>query len=83
MALKILKKIDTKLQFLYRRNEFLNPKLRKLLCNSLIESQFGHACISWYPLVSRKMRKIYRLLFKMTCLKLNSRQQIEAKELKK
>ena len=26
MAMKSLKKINTKLQFLYRQNEFLNPK---------------------------------------------------------
>ena len=37
MSMKSLKKIDAELQFLYRQNEFLNPKLRRLLCNSLIQ----------------------------------------------
>ena len=36
MAMKSLRKINTKLQFLCRQNEFLNPKLRRLLHNSLI-----------------------------------------------
>ena len=30
MAMKSLKKINAKLQFLYRQNEFLNPKLSRL-----------------------------------------------------
>ena len=30
-----LKKINAKLQLLYRQIEFLNPKLRKLLCSCL------------------------------------------------
>ena len=31
MAMASLKKVNTKLQFLYRQNEFLNPKLHRLL----------------------------------------------------
>ena len=33
IAIKSLRKNNAKLQFLYRQNEFLNPKLNKLLCN--------------------------------------------------
>ena len=36
MAMKSLRKINTKLQFLSRQNEFLNPKLRRLLCNHIL-----------------------------------------------
>ena len=57
VAMKSLKKINTKLQFLYRQNEFINPKLRSLLNNFLIQPHFDCACISWYPLVSQKIRK--------------------------
>ena len=57
MAMKSLRKIKTKLQFLYRKNEFLNPKLRRLLCDSLMQPQFDYACVSWYALVRKKMRK--------------------------
>ena len=60
-AMKSLREISTILQFLYRQNEFLNPKLRRLLCNSLIQPHF-YAFISWYPLINQKMRNKYRLL---------------------
>ena len=41
---------------LYRQNEFLNPKLRGLLCNSLIQPHFHYTCVSWYSLVSKEIR---------------------------
>ena len=56
MANKALKKINTKLQFLYRQNKFLSPKLRRMLCNSLIQPHFDYACISWYPLLTQKLK---------------------------
>ena len=48
MAMKSFRKTTTKLQFLqrqmlqflYRQNEFLNPNLRRLLYNSLIQPHF-------------------------------------------
>ena len=36
MALNIVSKINTRLKFLYRKNKFLSPQLRRLLCNALI-----------------------------------------------
>ena len=36
MALKGINKINSRLRFLQRKNRFLSPPLRKLLCNSLI-----------------------------------------------
>ena len=36
LTMRSLQKINTKLQRLYRQNEFLNPKLLRLLCNSFI-----------------------------------------------
>ena len=45
-VMKSLRKINTKLQFLYRKNEFLNLKLHRLMCNSLIQRYFNYACIS-------------------------------------
>ena len=35
MTMKSIEKINAKLQFLYKQNEFLNPELCGLLCNSL------------------------------------------------
>ena len=76
---------ESKLQFLYRKNDFLNRKLCRLLCNSLIQQYFGYAFISWYPLINQKMRnKLQVTQNKCTrfCLKLKSRQHIGAKEFK-
>lgn len=44
MAIKSLRTISTNLQFLHRQNQFLNlnPQLRRLLCNSLIQKHFDY-----------------------------------------
>ena len=84
--MKSLRKVNTKLQFLYRQNEFLNPKLGRLLCNSLIQLHFDYACISWYPLINQKMRNKLRVTQNKCIrfyLKLNSRQHIGLKNLKR
>ena len=47
VAMKSLREINT-LQFLYRQNVFLNPKLRRLLCNSLIQPHFYEEQITGY-----------------------------------
>ena len=49
MALKALNKINGKLKFLYRKNKFLTPTLRRMLCNVIIQSHFGYACSACYP----------------------------------
>ena len=36
LALKVIKKINSRLKFLHRKNKFLTPALRRLLCNALI-----------------------------------------------
>ena len=48
MALNVIHKINNKLKFLYRKNVLLTPKLRRLLCNALIEPHFDYACSVWY-----------------------------------
>ena len=83
MAVKFLKKINTKLQFSYRQNEFLNPKLCKLLCNSSIQLYFSYSCISRYPLVGLKIKKkTFSKQMYPFFLKRNTRHHIGAKELK-
>ena len=44
MALKVINKINSRLRFLYRKNRFLSPPLRRLLCHSLIQPHFDYAC---------------------------------------
>ena len=47
MALKITNKIYGKLNFFYRKNRFLSPGLRRMLCNALIQSHCDYACPVW------------------------------------
>ena len=56
MALNIVNKINNKLKFLYRKNNFLTPALRRLLCNALIQPHFDYACSAWYPNLTKKLK---------------------------
>ena len=49
MALSVINKFNNKLTFLHRKNSFLTPALRRLLCNALIQPHFDYACSAWYP----------------------------------
>ena len=57
MALKVINKINGKLNFLYWKNSFLTPGLRRMLCNALIQSHFDYACSAWYPNLNAKLNK--------------------------
>ena len=57
MALKTIKRINQKLRFLYRKNWFLIPELRQLLCNVIIQPHFDYACSAWYPNLPQKLKK--------------------------
>ena len=83
MANKVLGKINGRLKFLYRKNEYLTKSLRRLLCNALIQPHFDFASVAWYPLLSK------RLLKKVTvaqnkcirfCLQSNSRKHVGYEE---
>ena len=58
MALKVVNKINRKLKFLYRKNTFLTPELRRILCNALIQSHFDYFCTACYPNLTGKTKKI-------------------------
>ena len=57
MAIKVVNKFNNKLKFLYRKNSFLTPTLRHLLCNALIRPHFDYAC-SIFCLVSKSNKEI-------------------------
>ena len=57
MTLKTLNKINGKLKFLYRKNKFLTPTLRRMLCNAIIQPHFDYACSAWYPNLNEKLKK--------------------------
>ena len=45
IAMKSLRKISTKLQFLHSQNEYLTPELLRLLGYSLIQSHSDYDCV--------------------------------------
>jgi len=86
MALKILSKINSRLRFLYRKNKFLTPQLRRLLCNALIQPHFDYACTSWYPNLNKSLKKKLQTAQNKCirfCLLLPSRTHLGANEFKK
>ena len=56
MTLKALNKINAKLKFLYRKNKFLTPTLRRMLCNAIIQPHFDYAFSAWYPNLNEKLK---------------------------
>ena len=61
MALKTIQKINLKLEFLYRKNRSLTPELRQLLCNAITQPHFDYGCSTWYPNLTQKLRKSFKL----------------------
>ena len=57
MAPKVINKINEKLNFLYRKNSFLTPGLRRMLYNALIQPQFDYACSAWFPNLNAKLKQ--------------------------
>ena len=57
MASKLLNKAGGRLNLLYRKESFLNLKLRRMLCNALIQPHFDYACSAWYPNLNKKPDK--------------------------
>ena len=55
MALKVTNKINGKLKFLYQKNSFLTPGLRRMLFNALIQPHFDQLCSVWYPNLNAKL----------------------------
>ena len=56
MTLNVIHKVNNKLKFLYRKNDFLTPTLRCFLFNALIQPHFDYACSAWYPNLSKKLK---------------------------
>ena len=56
-ALQVIKKINTRLRFLYSKNRFLSQPLRRLLCDAMIQPHFDYACSAWYPNLNKGLKK--------------------------
>ena len=82
MALSVINKINNKLKFLHRKNRFLTPTLRRLLCNALIQPHFDYACSAWYFLTKKSKNRIQISQKKCIrfCLQLDKMTHISHKE---
>ena len=55
MDSRVLRKINTKLNLLWKQRKYLNYSSRRLPCNALIQQRFGYGCLSRYALRSKVM----------------------------
>ena len=86
MALQVIKKINTRLRFLYRKNRFLSQPLGRLLCNAIIQPHFDYGCLAWYPSLNKSLKKKLQTLQNKCirfCLNLNNRDHIGLTEFEK
>ena len=56
MANRVISKVNARLKFLHKKNKYLTPHLRHLLCNALIQPHFDYGSSSWYPNLSKKLK---------------------------
>ena len=62
MAVKVLAKVNGKLRFLYRQGKYLNKRLRRMLCNTIIQPHFDYASSAWYPNLGKGLKRNCKLL---------------------
>ena len=82
MALKVLTKVNGRLRFLYRQGKYLNKRLRRMLCNTIIQPHFDYASSAWYPNLSvglKKKLQIDQNKYVPYCLYLGNREGIRYK----
>lgn len=85
MALKVLGKINGRLKMLYREGKYLTQRLRRMLCNALIQPNFDYACSAWYPNLSKKLKNKLQIAQNKCirfCLFLGNREGIRFKHFK-
>ena len=56
MTYKTIKKINSRLKYLFRKKHFLTISLRHLLCNAMIQPHFDYACTAWYSNLCEKLK---------------------------
>ena len=53
---EIVKKVNSRLRFLYRYKDLLNFESRKTLCSALIQCQCDYSYSSWYPAINKGIK---------------------------
>ena len=70
MGNSVIKKVNAKLKFLYRKSAFFGTNERKLLCSALVNPHFEYACNAWYRSVNAKVK--HKLQTAQNKVKVNS-----------
>ena len=86
MAYKTIQKINSRVNYLFRKKQFLTSNLRLLLCNALIQPHFHYACTAWYANLCKKLKnKIQTTKNKCVrfCLNLDEMAHISQNEFEK
>ena len=86
MTMKVLNKVNAKVKFLYRRNNYLTLRLKKLQPNALIQSHFDYGCTLWFPHLNKNLKhKVQAVQNKCIrlCLDLPSRSHTDVFHLEK
>ena len=62
MAEKVLEKVNGRLKCLYRQSKYLNKRLRRMPCNTIIQPHFDYASSAWYPNLNKNLSPSSKLL---------------------
>lgn len=57
IVLDIIKKVNSRLSFLYRQANYLNQKTKRTLCSALIFCLFDYSISSWYGGISKRLEQ--------------------------
>ena len=85
MAEKVLEKVNGRLKFLYRQSKYLNKRLRRMLCNTIIQPHFDYASSAWYPNLNKNLKSKQQIAQNKCirfCLYLENREGIRYKHFK-
>jgi len=58
MGESVIKMVNMRLKFLYRKQCFVDKDLRKILCNSLVQPHFDYGSCFWYGGVKERTRRM-------------------------
>ena len=84
--MKVINKSNDSLKFLYRKNRYLTPYLKRVLCNALIQPHFDYGGSAWCPNLNKKFNSKLQTIQSRCmkyCLQLNNRSHIGMKDFEK
>ena len=77
MALRVIKRTNSRLKFLYPKNWFVDVPFSRLLCNGLIQPHYDYACTAWYPKQQVTQNKCIKFCLKLQCWEHISNEQLQ------